>query len=195
MHSRTTPHESLPAGRDRRRIPRYSCSGLAQITCLPLYGSFLRGRVRDLGLGGCRIECIETVPLLDLGAKAEVLVEVNSWFFRAMAHVRAIRGRSGISMEFMRMSAGGSSMLEDLIADLERSRSAGTRQERPREHPRSLVQGHSRVDHGLAPASHRGGIVGTIVAAHAAEEKSPVANHRAWLWDSHPIATSIDIFV
>jgi hypothetical protein len=85
-------------------------------------------------------------------------------------------------MEFMRMSAGGSSMLEDLIADLERSRSAGTPQQRP-------------LDHGLAPASHRGGIVGTIVAAHAAEEKSPVANHRAWLWDSHPIATSIDIFV
>jgi hypothetical protein len=133
--------------------------------------------------------------LLDLGAKAEVLVEVNSWFFRAMAHVRAIRGRSGISMEFMRMSAGGSSMLQDLIADLERSRMVGTRQERPLEHPRSLVQGHSRVDHGLAPASHRGGIVGTIIAAHAAEEKSPVANHRAWLRDSHPIATSIDIFV
>ena len=83
-------------------------------------------------------------------------------------------------------------MLEDLIADLERSRLVGTRQERPLEHPRSLVQG---VDHGLAPASHRDGIVGTIVAAHAAEEKSPVANHRAWLWDSHPIATSVDIFV
>jgi hypothetical protein len=112
-----------------------------------------------------------------------------------MANIKAIRGRSGISMEFTRMSAGGSGMLADLIADLERSRTVGTRQERPREHPRSLVQGHSRADHGLAPASHRDAIVGTIVAAHAAEETSPVANHRAWLWDSHPIATSIDIFV
>jgi len=131
MLPETMLREQLAARGDRRRVPRYSCSGLAQITSLPTYGSLLRGRVRDLGLGGCCIECAETVPLLDLGDRTEILLEVNSWFFRAMAQVRAIRGRSGMSMEFVRMSAGGSSMLADLVADLERPRA---RQERLVQH-------------------------------------------------------------
>jgi c-di-GMP-binding flagellar brake protein YcgR len=131
MLPETMLREQLAARGDRRRVPRYSCSGLAQITSLPTYGSLLRGQVRDLGLGGCCIECAETVPLLDLGDRTEILLEVNSWFFRAMAQVRAIRGRSGMSMEFVRMSAGGSSMLADLVADLERPRA---RQERLVQH-------------------------------------------------------------
>jgi c-di-GMP-binding flagellar brake protein YcgR len=110
-----------PRKTDRRRVARYSCSGHAQITCLPLNGVLLRGRLRDLGLGGCRIESIETTSSFDLGARTEILVRVNSWFFRAMAHVRAVRGQAAISVEFMRMSAGGYSMLAELIADTERS--------------------------------------------------------------------------
>ena len=168
------------AGGERRRIPRYSCSGLAQISCLPLYGSLLKGRVRDLGLGGCCIEGIETVPLLDLGAQTEILVEVNSWFFRAMAHVRAIRCPSGISMECMRMSAGGSSMLADLIADLERSRTVRTCREHLIEHSRPLLD---------SPA-----IVGTIMPAHFGEETSPAAVRHAWFRDLRPAATFLDIF-
>ena len=74
-----------------------------------------------MGLGGCCIECTENVPLFDLDTQTEIVVKVNSWFFRARAHVKSIRGISGISMEFTRMSAGASSMLADLIADLDRS--------------------------------------------------------------------------
>ena len=121
MFSQTAPHHSLGLSCDRRRVPRYSCGGVAQISSLPLYDSLLTARVRDLGLGGCCIECPETVPLLDLGTRAEIVVNVNSWFFRARAHVKSIRGASGISLEFTRMSAGASSMLADLIADLDRS--------------------------------------------------------------------------
>ena len=121
MPPQTTPHDSLGLSCDRRRVPRYSCGGVAQISSLPLYGSLLTARVRDLGMGGCCIECPENVPLLDLGTPAEIVVNVNSWFFRARAHVKSIRGFSGISMEFTRMSAGASSMLADLIADLDRS--------------------------------------------------------------------------
>ncbi len=121
MSPQTTPHDSLGLSCDRRRMPRYSCRGVAQISSLPLYGSLLTARVRDLGLGGCCIECTENVPLLDLDTQTEIVVKVNSWFFRARAHVKSIRGLSGISMEFTRMSAGASSMLADLIADLHRS--------------------------------------------------------------------------
>jgi hypothetical protein len=121
MFSQTAPHDSLHLSCDRRRVPRYPCGGVAQISSLPLYGSLLTVKVRDLGLGGCCIECAENIPLLDLGTRAEIVVNVNSWFFRARAHVKSIRGLSGISMEFTRMSAGASRMLADLIADLHRS--------------------------------------------------------------------------
>jgi len=192
MTPETTQHELLAGGIDRRRIPRYLCSGQAQIRCLPLNGALLRGTVRDLGLGGCCIECIETVSPFDLGARTEILVEVNSWFFRAMGHVRAVHGRSGISMEFMRISAGGYSMLADLIADLERPRNVATRQERLLEHSRRLLRSKS----GLGSVLHDSiAIVGTIMPAQSAEEASPAANRHAWVWDLYPGATSVDIFV
>jgi hypothetical protein len=196
MPPETTPRAWFALGNDRRRIPRYSCSGFAQITSPPLSGSLLRGRVRDLGLGGCCIECIETVPLLDLGDRTELLVEVNSWFFRAMAQVRAIRGRSGISMEFVRLSAGGSSMLADLIADLDRSRTAGTRQEHMVEHSRQLLRSSSNLSPSLISSRGEGtAIVRAIPLAHSAEEASPAANRNLWLRDLHPAEPSVDIFI
>ncbi len=196
MPPETTPRAWFARSNDRRRIPRYSCSGLAQITCLPLSGSLLRGRVRDLGLGGCCIECVETVPLLDLGDPTELLVEVNSWFFRAMAQVRAIRGRSGVSLEFVRLSAGASSMLADLIADLGRSRTAGTRQEHLVEHSRQLLRSSANLSPRLISSRAEGtAIVGAIPLAHSAEEASPAASRNLWLRDLHPVEPSVDIFI
>ncbi len=191
MPQATTAREWFAAGGDRRRIPRYSCSGLAQITCLPLSGSLLRGRVRDLGLGGCCIECIEAVPLLDPGDKTEILLEVNSWFFRAITHVKAIRGRDALSMEFLRMSAGGSSMLADLIADLERPRA---RQERLVQHSRQLLQGSSNASL-LSARPDGAAIMGEILPPHSVEDIYPAANRHAWLRHSYSAAPSVDIFV
>jgi hypothetical protein len=192
MSQKTTQHELLAGNSDRRRMPRYSCSGQAQITCLPLNGALLGGKLRDLGLGGCGIECIETTSPFDLGARTEILVEVNSWSFRAMAHVRAVRGQSGISVEFMRMSAGGYSMLTDLIAELERPPTVVARQGRPLEHASRFVRSKS----GLGPAlSDCIAIVGTIVPSQPVEETSPDANCHAWVPRLHSVATSVDIFV
>ena len=122
MHPEIEQVDWLAEGRDRRRIPRYVCSGAAQINCLPIVGACLRGRLRDLGLGGCWIEEIETAYPLNLGVQTELLMRVNSWVFRALGHVRGLRDRSGISVEFARMSAGGYNMLADVIAELERPR-------------------------------------------------------------------------
>jgi hypothetical protein len=195
MNRQTSPTE-FAGSIDRRRIPRYFCGGLAQITCLPSYDSLVRGRIRDLGLGGCCIECTETVPRLDLGDRTEILVEVNSWFFRAMANVRAIRGRAGLSMEFTRMSAGGSGVLADLIADLERSRTVAMNQKRLVEGSRQIVHGNSGAGQRLTSARHDSiAIVGTIMPANSAEERSSAASRHAWLWDVHPPAVSIDILV
>ena len=185
MSPRTTSRHSLDPGNDRRRVPRYYCGGLARITCLPLYGGLLTAMLRDLGLGGCCVECPKTVPLLDLGVRTEILVEANSWSFRALAHVRAIRGHSGISMEFARMSAGGSSMLADLIAELEELRMPPRSPKSWLEHPRQLVRLDRQSRHNSTA------IVGTVMPSHSSKEISPSHCGVRLL---HPPANLLDIF-
>jgi hypothetical protein len=199
MRGKTSPRE-FAGSLDRRRIARYCCRGLAQIKCLPLDGALLTGRLRDLGLGGCCIENVETTSPFDLGSRTEILIEVDSWKFRAMALVRSLRDRSGISVEFVQMSAGGQNRLADLIADLERPR--------PSPYARRLPQPvvRNRLESGLErtePAelgkatlvSNQGiAIVGTILPPETTEETMS-ANRQAWFRRLHPGAPSLDIFV
>jgi hypothetical protein len=199
MNRQTSPTE-FAGNIDRRRIPRYSCRGLAQITCLHLDGAQLKGRLRDLGLGGCCIENVETTPPFDLGTKTEILIEVNSWFFRAMAQVKALRERSGISVEFVRMSTGGRSMLTDLIADLERPR-PGQYARRPAQPNvwKRLEAGLERTNptglREVTSVSNRGiAIVGTVMPQQPTEE-AMAAIRRSWLRRLHPGTTSVDIFI
>jgi len=147
--------------------------------------------VRDLGLGGCCIDCLESAFPLDLGAKTDILVEVNSWFFRAMGHVRALRGRSEFSMKFLRMSAGGYDTLAELIADLERPQTVAARQESFREHSRRVLS--HKFGAGLV-LKNSVAIVGTIVPAESVEEALAASRH-AWAQDRYPGAISVDIFV
>lgn len=194
MPQAATAREWFTAGGERRRIPRYSCNGAAQITSLPLSGSPLRGRVRDLSLGGCCIECSETVPWLDLGDRTEILLEVNSWFVRAMAHVKAIRDQVALSMQFLRMSAGGSSMLADLIADLERPRIVDARPACLIERPPQLLRGGSNSS--LPSARPEGvAIVGAILPPYSADEVYPATNRHAGIRNLYPANPSVDIFV
>jgi hypothetical protein len=186
MSQQQTPQSFLALGVDRRRMPRYSCRGYAQIASFPLHGRLLRGRIRDLGLGGCCIENIETTFPFDLGAQAEILVKVNSWFFRAMAHVKAVRERSGISVEFMRMSTGGYGMLTDLIADLGRPRPGSIRVKAIA--TASTLELRRGPEPKPSPA-----IVGTIVSVESAED-ALAASRQAWARDLYPGATSLDIF-
>src|SRR5664279_310968 len=98
-----------------RRNPRFCCGGYAHINCLPSNGILLPGRVRDLSLGGC---CVDLVLPIDCGARAELVVRVNSASFRAVGEVRRARGHSGSGLEFVHLSAGGKEMLTDLVTDL-----------------------------------------------------------------------------
>lgn len=179
MPPHSSPHNSREPGNDRRRVLRYYCGGLARISSLPLYGSLLTARLCDLGLGGCSVECPVTLPLLDLGVRAEIRVEVNSWSFRALAHVRAIRGHSGISMEFARMSAGGSAMLADLIAELEGLRI-------PPRSPKSQLQHSRQLVHNSAA------IVGTVMPPNFSIEIPP--GHRG-VRLLYPPTNLLDVFV
>ncbi len=104
-----------PPDDDRRRSPRFSCSGYARISCLPSDGIFIPGTIRDLSLHGC---CVDTTLPIERGVRAEMVVRVNAASFRAVGEVRAIRGRSGAGMEFVQLSAGGKDLLADLVTDL-----------------------------------------------------------------------------
>ncbi|MGA2354381.1 MAG: PilZ domain-containing protein [Terriglobales bacterium] len=108
--------ESSPED-DRRRSPRFSCTGRAEINCLPSSGILLTGTIRDLSLHGC---CVDTSLPIDCGARAEIVVRVNAASFRAVSEVRAIRGRSSAALEFVRLSAGGKDSLSGLVTDLAR---------------------------------------------------------------------------
>ncbi len=107
--------ENDPSANDRRRSPRFSCGGIAEIICLPSTGLIVPGSIRDLSLHGC---WVETSRPMDCGAQAEVVLRVNSASFRALGEVKAIRGKSGSGFEFVRLSAGGKDMLADLVTDL-----------------------------------------------------------------------------
>ena len=109
------PDSRFSAGSDRRRTPRFQCNGQAKIIILPSNGLFLPGQVRDLSVGGCRID---TPSALVRGAQTELVIQVNSSAFRAIGEVRAAAGASGICVEFVRLSRGGRDMLAQLVADL-----------------------------------------------------------------------------
>jgi hypothetical protein len=100
---------------ERRRSPRFNCSGRAKIYCLPFDGKAISGTLRNLSLGGI---CLEMSPAVEPGARMEVLVRVNAASFRAAALVRGQRDISGTCLEFVQISAGAKDVLADLLAGL-----------------------------------------------------------------------------
>jgi hypothetical protein len=109
------------AEEDRRRSPRFSCGGRAEINCLPSSGIFVPGTIRDLSLHGCWVDTLEPI---DCGARAEIVVRVNAASFRAVGEVRAVRGPSGAGLEFLHLSLSGKDMLEGLVDELARLQAA-----------------------------------------------------------------------
>jgi hypothetical protein len=100
---------------ERRRSPRFSCGGRAMIRCLSADGLVIPAKLRNLSLGGI---CVDVSHPFDPNERAEILVSVNAVSFRALGLVRAIQQRTRASMEFVRMSAGSKTLLEDLVEEL-----------------------------------------------------------------------------
>ena len=101
----------------RPRNPRFSCGGLAKISVLPSNGIFLSAKILNLSLGGC---CVDIPEPIECGARAEIVVHVNSASFRAVGEVKGIRANSEAGIEFVYLSRGGKDLLADLIAELAR---------------------------------------------------------------------------
>jgi hypothetical protein len=102
-------------GKERRRTPRFNCGGYVELNWLPSNGIYVPGKVRDLSLHGC---CIDTNALIDCGMRAEIVVRVKTNSFRALGEIKGIRGGGGAGIEFVRLSAGGRGLLEDLVGEL-----------------------------------------------------------------------------
>ncbi|MGA2967319.1 MAG: PilZ domain-containing protein [Terriglobales bacterium] len=181
---------------DRRRSPRFSCGGGAEITHLPANGIF-RGALRDLSLHGC---CVDSTLLLDCGARAELVVRVNAASFRALGEVRAIRGRSGAGMEFVRLSAGGRAVLADLIAELERFQAA-MKKLKPTPHEMNAGSFREQLEEGRRRATmlrQRFPILGSILSADGSEESveaDEVARAgQSRIVEAQPVVIRVDLF-
>jgi len=101
--------------KDRRQHPRFNCGGSVEIQCLPSNGIFVPGTVRDLSRNGC---CIDTALPIENGMRAEIVVRVKTASFRAVGEVRAIRLDNTAGIEFVRLSARGKDLLDDLVREL-----------------------------------------------------------------------------
>jgi len=133
---------------ERRRSPRFVCGGHAKITCLPSDGIILPGTIRDLSLGGCRVD---TALPICCGERAEIVLRVNTASFRVLGEVKAIRDRSGAGIEFVRLSARGKEMLGELLQELARSQAvinkfkSAQRDMDPKVFRRELEEGCARL--------------------------------------------------
>lgn len=123
--------ERADADPDRPRSPRFTCGGLATITYVPSNGIFVPGRMRDLSLGGC---CVDTTLPIECGARAEIVIHVNSASFRAMCEVRSIRAHSEACIQFVYLSRGGQDLLVNLVGDLAKSQAAMNQLKSARRH-------------------------------------------------------------
>jgi hypothetical protein len=191
MHERA--EAATDVEKDRRRSPRFSCGGQAKIVRLPSDGIFLPGKIIDLSLGGCYVDT--TLPI-DCGVRAEIMVHVNAASFRAIGEVKAIRGRSGASMEFVHLSAGGKDMLADLIDELAKLQAAMNKlKSARREIDADALRGELEDRNlQLMMRSPRFSCRGKILSAETVEPDfaSPIKKDR--IVEAQPLVITVDLF-
>jgi hypothetical protein len=173
---------------ERRRSPRYGCSGPVQITSLPWEGALLWGKLCNLGFGGC---FIETISPLACGAQTEIVLRVNALSLRAIGQVRAVRDHSGIGIEFVRMSVGAYSTLAELMEELERFRGV-VRTPRPAGRDQIL---HRALKSVCLPAPSRSIAVVGVVVPSLPGEAAAALQRRLRAWDLLRTDPPLDIFV
>jgi hypothetical protein len=182
------PEKQLLPNDDRRRSPRFSCSGLAKIICLPSDGIYLPGKVRDLSLNGCGIE---TVSPLEFGTRTEILVQVSDASFRAIGQVRATRGPGGIGMEFIQLSAGGRDMLAELLRELARQQAIASTLRAARREPDPKQWNETRA----ALLKESRPMLGRIMVSQIQEENSLVVDRSALILEEESKVIPLDLFI
>lgn len=112
---------------NRRRAPRYHCTGQAEVRCRHA-GPPSRGKLLDLSLGGCYLEADFA---FDIGRRVEVLLQVSGMPFRAIGQVvytqvlrdperpRTTFQYVGMGIRFVELSCGARTRLQTLIREFE----------------------------------------------------------------------------
>lgn len=106
--------EQEQTGRERRRHPRYSCDGDAEVH-LPHAGLRFQGRIQNLSVSGCYIE---TELNLERGTYVEVFFRLHQLRFRLAGNVVGVDKRSGVRIAFLNVSGRRATHIEELMREL-----------------------------------------------------------------------------
>jgi hypothetical protein len=101
--------------KDKRRHPRYTCHGYAEVF-LPHGGLLFRGRILDLSVSGCFIET--KMPKLERGTSVEVYFVTNQLPFRVQGNIAEVRQKRGAGISFVNVSPRRATQITALIGEL-----------------------------------------------------------------------------
>lgn len=100
---------------NRRRHPRYSCEGRAEV-CIPHGGLLFRGKILDLSFSGC---FIETAALnLERGTPVEIFFVARQLQFRIAGHIAVLYPKKGAGIAFDPLGPRRTREITELIAEL-----------------------------------------------------------------------------
>jgi c-di-GMP-binding flagellar brake protein YcgR len=108
--------EVLQMYKDKRRNPRFECSGIAAVQVNPLEPPY-PARIADLSVEGCLI-VLDKPKRLTLNIMVELIFNVNHLPFRVRAQVRAVRSDTTVGFQFHQVSQRTCLQIEDLIDEL-----------------------------------------------------------------------------
>jgi len=100
---------------DKRRHPRYSCDGYAEVF-LPHGGLLFRGRISNLSVSGCFVET--TMANLERGTLVEVYFETNQLQFRVQGNIAEVRQKRGAGIAFVNVSPRRAAQIAALVSEL-----------------------------------------------------------------------------
>ena len=101
---------------DRRRHPRFQCSGNAEMRSLSS-GIRAVGKIENLSLGGCRIQVGDRHTFRE-GENVEMTFTVRQLPLRVQASIRQLHSSDAVGVAFTLLSERGRSQLQALIEEL-----------------------------------------------------------------------------
>lgn len=100
---------------NRRRHPRYTCEGHAEVF-VPHGALLFQGKILDLSISGCFIE----TPTLNLerGTHVEVYFVARQMQFRVAGHIAVLYRKRGAGISFQNLSQRIVRQVTDLLREL-----------------------------------------------------------------------------
>jgi PilZ domain len=112
------PAQTPGSSRERRRYPRYRCTGTVQVS-RDGGGPALWMTLTDIGLGGCYVETLSPLPL---NTNVGLLISVEEMSIRGRGKVRTSHPTVGNGIAFTQMPAEDWRRLQELAARLAATR-------------------------------------------------------------------------